>query len=416
MTRDGEERIEPGPGEDETVGGVRFGKVFVEAPGSILREVAHKGDVVGRIELTNFWAKITAETVFDDGAERTFTVPAADFATLDWVDTQLGALAVIGPGATNRLVCAAIKERSIAAGTVRRREVFAHLGWRKLDGRWLYLTGTGALGAEGLVEGVEVQPPARLKHFRLEPGDARAGMIASLELLLLAPPRVTVPLWAAAWRPLFGSVEGVLWLAGKTGVFKSELAALAQQHYGRGMDARHLPQNWASTANDIEATLFAAKDALAVVDDFAPGTARGHRQELEGKAERVVRGLGNAAGRGRMTADGRQRPDRPPRAQAIVTGENLPAAHSIRARALIVPIRAGEVDQRRLTAAQGAARRGLYEHALAGFVMWLAGRYEGTVARWCELAASYRAGLAAEGGCTGARRSPRHSSSPGSRS
>ncbi len=36
---------------------------------------------------------------------------------LGWVDTQLGALAVIAAGATNRLVTTAIKERSIAAGS-----------------------------------------------------------------------------------------------------------------------------------------------------------------------------------------------------------------------------------------------------------------------------------------------------------
>ncbi len=197
-------------------------------------------------------------------------------------------------------------------------------------------------------------------------------MQASLRLLLLAPARVTVPIWTTIWRALFGSCESVLWLVGRTGVFKSELAALAQQHYGRGMDARHFPQNWASTANDIELTLFAAKDALAVVDDFAPGITRGSRQELENKAERVVRGAGNAAGRGRMTADGRQRPDRPPRAQVIITGEDLPALHSIRARALIVPVAEGDVDKALLTEAQETARTGVYEHALAGFIMWMA--------------------------------------------
>jgi hypothetical protein len=103
-----------------------------------------------RQEVCNFWARITAETVFDDGAERwshyeitaqvrrprgpelVFTVPAADFAALGWVDTHLGALAVVAAGAGNRLVCAAVKERGIAAGTVRRREVFCHLGWRKV--------------------------------------------------------------------------------------------------------------------------------------------------------------------------------------------------------------------------------------------------------------------------------------------
>jgi hypothetical protein len=263
--------------------------------------------------------------------------------------------------------------------------------------RWVYLTGNGALGRAGLVEGLEVQPPARLGRYELEIGDPRAAVQASFKLLLLAPPRVTVPVWAAIWRALFGGAEAIIWLVGRTGVFKSELAALAQQHYGRGMDARHFPQNWSSTANDIELTLFAAKDALAVVDDFAPGLTRGNRQELENKAERVIRGAGNAAGRGRMTADGRQRPDRPPRAQVIVTGEDLPALHSIRARALIVPVAEGDVDKALLTEAQEVARTGAYEHTLAGFIMWTAGRYEQTMDRWRRLAAEFRAKLVTEG-------------------
>ena len=392
----------------------RFGGVFVEAPGGVLRECVRKDEVV-RQEVTNFWARITAETVFDDGAERwthyeitaqvrrprgpelTFTVPAAEFAALAWVDSQLGALAVIAAGATNRLVATAVKERSIAAGAVRRREVFAHLGWREVGGRWVYLTGSGALGVEGTVERIEVQPTARLVRYGLAIGDARAAMRASLELLLLAPPRVTVPIWTAIWRAPFGCCESAVWLVGRTGVFKSELAALAQQHYGRGMDARHFPQNWSSTANDIELTLFAAKDALCVVDDFAPGITRGSRQALEDKAERVIRGLGNAAGRGRMTAGGLQRPDRPPRAQALVTAEDLPALHSVRARALIVPVAEGDVDTALLTQAQEAAASGVYEHALADFITWMAGRYQRTHDRWRELASDYRSKLVTDG-------------------
>jgi hypothetical protein len=224
----------------------RFGGVFVEAPGGIFRESVRKDEVV-RQEVTNFWARITAEIVCDDGAERsvhyeitaqvrrprgpeiTFSVPASEFATLSWVDSHLGALAVIAAGATNRLVTTAIKERSIAAGSTKRREVFAHLGWRKLGGRWVYLTGSGALGSDGAVEGVDVQPPARLGHYRLEVGNTGTAMQASLRLLLLAPPRVTVPIWAAIWRALFGNVEAVIWLVGRTGVFKSELAALVLQ-------------------------------------------------------------------------------------------------------------------------------------------------------------------------------------------
>ena len=48
---------------------------------------------------------------------------------------------------------------------------------------------------------------------------------------------------------------------------KTELAALAQQHFGPGMDARHLPASWSSTGNAIEGLAFAAKDALLASRD-----------------------------------------------------------------------------------------------------------------------------------------------------
>lgn len=390
--------------------GVRFGD-FVEAPGGLMRVISKK-DGLEYQPLTNFHAKIVGETTFDDGAERwahfeieaqvqrprgpvrRFTVPAEEFATLDWVDQHLGALAVIAPAASNKLIIAAIKERSIAGRTVRQREVYAHLGWRRIAGRWAYLHAGGIIDTEGAGGGVEVQPPARLKRYALElPTDraeAATALAQSLGLLTIGKPEVMVPLWLTIWRALFGRIESVLWIAGRTGTFKSEVAALAQQHFGREMDARHLPEGWASTANAIEATLFSAKDAVVVVDDYAPGTTKGSKQELEAKADRVLRGAGNGAGRGRLTADAKQRPDRPPLAQAIVTGEDTPPQHSIKARAIIVTLETGDIDKAKLSEAQRRAREGVYAKALAGFVRWLAQDYLGRVQEWRARAAAYR--------------------------
>ena len=55
-----------------------------------------------------------------------------------------------------------------------------------------------------------------------------------------------------------------MFLAGRTGTFKTTLAALCQQHFGADMDAGCLPANFASTANALESLAFAAKDALIV--------------------------------------------------------------------------------------------------------------------------------------------------------
>src|ERR1700688_47841 len=84
---------------------------------------------------------------------------------------------------------------------------------------------------------------------------------ASLRCLSLAPDRISFPLLAAVYRAPIGKTDFSMFLVGKTGVFKSALAAVCQQHFGTGMDAAHLPGHLASTANALELLAFHSEDA-----------------------------------------------------------------------------------------------------------------------------------------------------------
>src|SRR4029078_9394853 len=138
--------------------------------------------------------------------------------------------------------------------------------WREIrPGEFAFLHAGGAIGANGVLDGVEVRLDGGLSGFVLAapptPVAARAAVLASLSLLDgLAPDRVMCPLFAAVWRAPLGGADFGIHLAGHTGAFKSELAALAQRHFGAGLDARHLPANWSSTANSLEGIAFLAKD------------------------------------------------------------------------------------------------------------------------------------------------------------
>ena len=55
---------------------------------------------------------------------------------------------------------------------------------------------------------------------------------------------VTVPVYAGLWRTVLGGCDSGLHLAGRTGAGKTELAALAQKHYGEEVGARNLPGSW----------------------------------------------------------------------------------------------------------------------------------------------------------------------------
>lgn len=343
--------------------------------------------------LTNFTARITAEVEEDDGAEvqrfleitgrvgarqpTSVTIPAQQFAAMNWVIGSLGARAVINPafGARNH-VPAAIQ---MLSGDMPTKRVYTHTGWRELPDGWVYLHAAGAIGAHGTVPDVQMGLTGPLAQFVLpEPptGDERRAAIrASLGLLALGPDPLVFPLLAATYRAAMGQSDSSVYLVGRTGVFKSELAALAQQHFGAAMDARNLPGNWASTANALEGMAFSAKDALLVVDDFAPGGSKTDVDRLQGAADRLFRGQGNGAGRIRMRQDASIRPAKPPRGLLLATGEDVPRGQSLRARTLIIEIAPGMINVSALSARQRDAAAGLYAHALAGFVAYLAAAY-----------------------------------------
>src|SRR5262249_9470141 len=157
--------------------------------------------------------------------------------------------AIVFPGEGRAHAGVAIQAVS---GDVPVHRVYAHTGWRTLeDGRRVYLHSGGAIGAEGVIDGVEVELPDALAHYvlpRPPAGAERAAAArASLALVDLAPAPIAVPLLAATYRAALGTTDFCLHFSGETGVFKTEVVALAQQHFGSGLDARHLPASWRST-------------------------------------------------------------------------------------------------------------------------------------------------------------------------
>jgi len=366
---------------------------YRETPeGLVWRKTTRDGFIA--TPLSNFTARIVADVVEDDGAEnrRLFeivaqrsgrtvrvSVPAQAFALMNWPMEHLGAGALLYPGlGAKDHARAAIQ---LLSGDPPVQQVYAHTGWRQVgegaDGaEWAYLHAGGAIGAAGPVQ---VRLPPALERFALPapPTGARLAhaLRASLRLWDLLPEPVSVPLFCAVYRAALGTSDFSLHLAGPSGAFKSELAALAQQHFGAGLDARHLPGSWTSTDNALEGLAFAVKDALMVLDDFAPmGTAM-DVQRLHGKADRILRGQGNNAGRLRMRADASLKAPKFPRGLILSTGEDVPLGLSLRARMLVLEITPGMIASERLRECQTEARNGVYAEALAGFAAFLAPQF-----------------------------------------
>jgi putative DNA primase/helicase len=209
--------------------------------------------------LCNFVARIASALRVDDGAEVAHfftlqgqlaagpplppvTVPAHEFVTMGWVLPAWGLHAVVSPGqgaAAQLRTAIQLLSSSAIEGTV-----YRHTGWRRLGERWGYLHAGGGITAAGLDASVTVDLDGRLGGYHLPAPpsgqDLQQAVRASRALIGSASERILAPLLGAVYRSVLGTVDFSRFLVGATGLGKSELSALAQQHFGRGLDRRGL--------------------------------------------------------------------------------------------------------------------------------------------------------------------------------
>ena len=321
--------------------------------------------------LSNFTAEIIEELTCDDGVEQArhfviegrlpdgrqlprIRVMAADFEAMDWVIANWGCQAIITAGRGMKdHVRAAIQHFS---SDVSRRIVRTHTGWCTMDGQWIYRHAGGAIGAAGCLDGIETCLPTQLEKYELPvppEGDELARSIhASLQFLSVGSDIVTVPILCAVYRSVLGDTDFSLHLVGQSGVFKSEIAALAQQHFGAMMTRANLPASWMSTGNSLGEIAFHAKDALLAIDDFYPTGTQSDIQRYHREADRILRAQGNRAGRHRLTPGAELRSSKPPRGLILSTGEEVPRGPSLQSRMDVLEVSPGAILIERLTAAQ----------------------------------------------------------------
>lgn len=364
--------------------------------------------------LTNFTARVEEEVVRDDGAEvkRVYRVvgkaggtplpktdvAATQFGGMNWVHEAWGLSARItaGQGAID-YTREAIELCSQGAHV---RHVYRHTGFRMLsEGERVYLHNAGAVGAKS----VEVELEGELSRYALpDPVDVirlREAVRWSLRVVDIAPDKVMFPLLATVYLAPLSEIIGpdfVLWLWAATGNLKSTLAALALSHFGDFTEDT-LPISFESTPNFIERVLFLLKDTLAVVDDWRPTISRTDAAEMDKKAQRLLRGVGNRQGRGRMNSDTTLRHSYTPRGVIVATAESLPegpAFQSAAARAFAVNVSREEIDLPLLSELQ--RNKAALPVAMSGYVEWVAEHHDELTVELEGIRRQYRDLFAAE--------------------
>ena len=310
-------------------------------------------------------------------------VKSDEYAGMTWVTKNWDFNAALMPGTTVKdQVRYAIGE----VGRISAQHVteYAHTGWRKIGGKWAYLYQGGAIG----VDGVTVDLGTGLSAYRLDGNGSetykgltfRDGGQQTLRMIDAFAPHISVPLIGTLFlAPLreFMLESGcapayMLFLVGGTGTRKSTVMALGLSHFGN-FTGHTLPSSYNDTANSIQRKAFFIKDMPFAVDDFHPSTSVQERKKMEQTAQALARAFGDGADRGRMKSDLSLQEKMPPRAVAIMSGEELPnIGESGLARYYVCEVHKDDIpldDQ--LTDMQEKAREGYLQKSMAGYIKWL---------------------------------------------
>jgi len=351
---------------------------FIDDKGYLCR---WKGDLKQR--LCNFDAKISKEILEDNGAEQrllfsingktieeelsTIEVETKKFPELKWV-SDWGNKAVIEAGAnTKDFVRHAIQVRS---GRVERITCYTHLGWRTINNCLTYLSGSGGIGGEA-----KVKLARELERYSLptEIKNEEEALKISLEMLDIAPVDFTIPLLSLVFiTPLTTLLEiepnFIFYIYGETGVKKSTIATLTLNYFGDFPSIDTLP-NFSDTANSLEKIAFTLKDTLMVIDDYHPTFKRGEQENIENKAQRLIRAFANRTGRGRLNPDATEKDRYEPRGMLIITGEDIVSLQSTLARCFVLELGKDTINLPKLTELQ--KKRKLLTYAMTSYILWI---------------------------------------------
>jgi hypothetical protein len=387
------------------------------------------------IPLCDFTCQIIEEVTQDDGLQdqsflriegrrndglrlHAVDVPASKFYSTqaNWVNEHYGTLAFVYPGAAKRdNLRAAIHLYSKLNGDVPRRHVFRYTGWKQINDQWHYLTGSGAITADGLYENVQVDLGAGHMGRYVLPAPFNQRQIKSalnsvLELLGICPGKLHVgaALLAAVVRAPLGEchpTDFALFIHGVTGAKKSAITAIPLAFFG-DFNARRFPANFSDTDNDIETKAFQAKDGLFIIDDFKPSVNQSEAAKVHAKAERLIRNTGNQAGRGRRGSDMQAKAAPYNRSMTLITGEDLPKGQSLLGRLLILELTRSDVDTTILSKLQQAAEMGQLTGIMAAYLQWLAPRLDDLKKQFPQTVTTFRNAAIRDGFASSHPRAP----------
>ena len=356
---------------------------FLDKEGYLCRYRSTKhGPIPAR--LANFQAFIKEEIIQDDGLEvkhsyaiegksckgitlHRIEVSASQFNSMNWT-YQWGNHAIIEPGqASKDFLRHAIQ---FCSNGIQQKTIFTHMGWRQINKEWVYLSNSGAIGADNIC----VRLPRGLQRYSLPqvPENELGAIKESLTFINIGNREITLPLFSLLYLAPLTTLLNPMpnfsgYLHGDTGTFKTTILELALSHFGPFGQGNLA--NFDDTANALGKQAFILKDTLSGLDDYFPSFRRVEAQQKEGLAQKIIRAYANRTGRSRLNPDASDKGRYEPRGMLLITGEELPVNQSTLARLMVIEISRGDISLQKLTEIQRNAHR--LPSAMSSYIIWL---------------------------------------------
>ena len=306
-----------------------------------------------------------------------------DLALRRFIGTGAGSQYVVRAGMMKHLVPAIVQ----LSGEYPTHRHYNFMGWKQLDGRWVYLTPDQCISAAGCLDTPpSVELDGRLHDYGLQQGEWHASLTAFDAVGHVLPPDLAACLLAFALFPVVQrffpatATRPALHLVGTSGSGKSEIASLLSSFYGQ-FSRDTPPAQWGDTINTVEMLGYPLADALFWVDDYKSIYAD------ERSFTRFLQSYSRSMGRGRLTREAKVRTEKPCRGLILSTGETtIEGEMSVIARMLVLEVPPWEQrDPEGKALLQAEALRDNLPGFTAHFAAWVARRME---------AGSFRADIA----------------------
>lgn len=228
---------------------------------------------------------------------------------------------------------------------------FAINGWKKIDGKCVYVHGSGVVG--NFLHNIFGNTKMKLEYDQNTVGTPEIFSQAMGMLNICEDRRITLPLLLfthiGALTTLFDKagcpVKFVLAVIGETNSRKTSLSVCMTKTFNR-RDIYKPDTSFSSTAAGIEKTIGTHADSVIVIDDFMPAETKTKQNALDSKLEMVLRMYGDRKGIDRMT-DFAKNPEAgyySVRGVAVITGEHIRGVQSSLTRCVMIKVNRTSVD------------------------------------------------------------------------